>query len=1020
MTANTTVKALPRHHTLAALQLVYQDYLQALQESAFQGDIDSSYGARLIAGTDNSVYQTLPQAIIYPKTEHDLQEAMKIASAAAFQDVAFSPRGGGTGTNGQSLTQGIVVDLSRYFTEVLEINAEEGWARVQTGVVKDRLNDALAPYGWFFSPDLSTSNRATIGGMINTDASGQGSLVYGKTSDHIAGLNTVLLNGELLSTSKLAKQQAEAIASEDTAIGRIYRQVIDSCVQQRAAIEAKFPPLNRFLTGYDLKHAYEPSDDTVDVSRLLAGSEGTLGFITEAKLTLTRIPRHKVLVNVKYNDFQSALEHAPFLVKARATSVETIDSSVLNLARNDIIWDSVAPHLSDVDGQTMNGINMVEFTAVDASEIEDKVNRLSEMLDQFIADNPAAGVIGYQVCREQASIKTIYAMRKKAVGLLGATKGSRKPVAFAEDTAVPPEKLASFITEFRQLLDDHELHYGMFGHVDAGVLHVRPALDLKNPDDEVLLRKISDQVAALTAKYGGLMWGEHGKGYRSEYAPAFFGDALFNELRKIKACFDPHNRLNPGKICTPANRNDSLVSVDATKRGSFDRQIPVQVQTEFQQAMDCNGNGLCFNYDTSSAMCPSFKMSAERRYSPKGRAGLIREWLRLNEQAGYDSGVLPYAQSTSVGWFKKIGNSWSTQPDFNHEVKESMDKCLACKACASQCPVKVDVPSFRAKFLAHYHSRYARPLKDYFVKTVEQTAPLMAKAPRLSNAISHNPLSQWLLRKLVGYVDAPEQSVPSLTQRFSERNWPVYTPKQLLALGDDQQEGCVVIVQDAFTSFYEANLVEDFAELVTRLGFKPVLLSFIGNGKAQHVKGFLEEFTETATAVAGQLAKLQQQGFPMVGLDASTVLCFRDEYRQFAANHATDFEVLTVDEWLLKAMPEVALGNSDNAPFILLSHCTEKTALPSSVNRWQQVFERAGINLQPVAVGCCGMAGTFGHELENKADSLHLYDLSWREVVADYGSERVLATGFSCRSQVKRIEQQRVKHPLQILADKLI
>lgn len=271
MTATTASQVLPRHHTLAALQQVYQDYLQVLQESAFQGDIDSSYGARLIAGTDNSVYQTLPQAVIYPKTELDLQLAMQIAASAAFQEVSFSPRGGGTGTNGQSLTQGIVVDLSRYFTEVLEINAEEGWARVQTGVVKDRLNDALAAYGWFFSPDLSTSNRATIGGMINTDASGQGSLVYGKTSDHIAGLNTVLLSGELLETTKVPRQQAEQLATDNTATGRIYQQVIQSCVGKRQAIEDKFPRLNRFLTGYDLKHAYEPTDDTIDVSRLLAG-----------------------------------------------------------------------------------------------------------------------------------------------------------------------------------------------------------------------------------------------------------------------------------------------------------------------------------------------------------------------------------------------------------------------------------------------------------------------------------------------------------------------------------------------------------------------------------------------------------------------------------------------------------------------------------------------------------------------------------------------------------------------------
>lgn len=997
------------------IESVYQGYLIALEEAGFDGDIDGSYSGRLIAATDNSVYQQLPQAVLYPRTTAAVQQAFALAQYDQFRSVKFSPRGGGTGTNGQSLTAGIVVDLSRYFNQVTEINTDEHWVRCQTGVVKDALNDAVRPCELFFSPDLSTSNRATIGGMINTDASGQGSLVYGKTSDHVLELKAVLLNGECITTAPMSLEQAQQLATTETLEGAIYRQVLASCVGLRSAIEAKFPPLNRFLTGYDLKHCYDPERQLIDVSRLLAGSEGTLACIVEAKLNLTPIPRHKVLVNVKYSDFQAALRNAPFLVKARATSVETIDSNVLNLARQDIIWHQVATQLQEVEGQAMHGINMVEFTAVDDAEINDKVDSLTAALDDLISTQPELGVIGYQVCRDAGSIQTIYAMRKKAVGLLGATKGRRKPVAFAEDTAVPPENLADFIAEFRAILDSYELHYGMFGHVDAGVLHVRPALDMTDPEDEVLLRQISDQVAALTAKYGGLMWGEHGKGYRSEYAPSFFGDELYCELQKIKAVFDPNNRLNPGKICTPFGSNAKLVSVDAIKRGYFDRQIPIEVRDDYAAAMNCNGNGLCFNYAADSAMCPSFKATGDRRNSPKGRATLIREWLRLNAEHSFDATGFP--QQSRFELLKQIPNA--EKFDFNHEVKAAMDSCLACKACASQCPVKVDVPSFRAKFLAWYYELYRRPAKDYLVKNVESLARILAKWPRVSNLLSHNPVSLWITQKWFGYVDAPKLSVPSVAARWKAQRWWHLNEHELAALPEHELAQCVVIVQDPFTSFYEAELLESFAQLAVQMGYKPVLLAFKGNGKAQHVKGFLKHFSQTADKVTTQLNAVAKLQVPLIGLDASTVLCLHDEYAQYT-KHPIKYRVRLVQEWLLDVLAERASAVAIKAPtqpLQLLTHCTEQTAMPQAAQQWQQVFNTWHIPLQVQATGCCGMAGTFGHEVENQQVSQKLYNLSWRDKV-EQGTAITLATGFSCRSQVERMStKKRALHPLQWLAE---
>jgi FAD/FMN-containing dehydrogenase/Fe-S oxidoreductase len=990
-------------------------YLAELANASFTGDIEQSYASRMTVATDNSVYQQMPQAVLFPQSVNDIVELTQLANKADYKTITFSPRGGGTGTNGQSLTPGVVIDLSRHMRGIVEINVEERWVKVQAGVIKDQLNDFLRPYGFFFAPDLSTSNRATIGGMISTDASGQGSLIYGKTSDHILGLTSVLVDGSIIKTSKQSIEAAELLANEPTVSGAIYKQVIESCRDKRKQILEKFPRLNRFLTGYDLEHVFNDDLSEFDLSRIIAGSEGSLAFVTEAKLNITPLAPHKALINIKYDSFESALRNSPFLVQAKATSVETVDSNVLNLAKQDIVWYSVSEFIKQVPGKVINGLNLVEFNAEEQTLLEAQIDSLSARLDELI-DNGSAGVIGYQITYDKAAIGKIYGMRKKAVGLLGNTKGDKKPQAFAEDTAVPPESLADFIMEFRQLLDEHKLDYGMFGHVDAGVLHVRPALDLCDPAQEVLLRTISDQVVALTAKYKGLMWGEHGRGYRTEYGPAFFGDELFAELEKIKKAFDPLNRLNPGKICAPYQSNAPLVSVDATKRGYFDRQIPVKVKAAVAVPMSCNGNGLCFNYDTTSPMCPSYKVSKDRRFSPKGRAGLMREWMRLMSNQSID--IVAEEKRISKGdgasWFEKFRHTLSDKSadDFSHQVFESMDSCLACKACSSQCPVKVDVPEFRARFLNLYYDRYQRPIKDYFVATIEQLAPIMAKAPGLINAAIKLPLAGKLIKSGIGYVDTPLLSTPTLKQRVADKY--SFDYNELSQLSAAMKAKTVIVVQDPFTTFYEAQLIDSMLQFIDKLGFKPVLLPYRPNGKPQHVKGFLKTFTKTATKTATFLNTVAQLDIPMVGIDASLVLCYRDEYNQVLGDKRGDFNVQLVHEWLA----DIKVSNNSNCTgedFYLFGHCTEKTALPNSTNEWVEIFNQFGLKLNVVSTGCCGMAGTYGHEAKNQENSKGIYELSWQKPIEEIGHDKIVVTGFSCRSQVGRLGGVKPKHPIEVL-----
>ncbi|WP_299496124.1 FAD-binding and (Fe-S)-binding domain-containing protein [uncultured Shewanella sp.] len=1012
---------LPKLSHKQTLEPVYLSFIEALNRSEFAGDVDTRYSARMVQATDNSVYQFLPQAVIYPKTQQDVQTALNLASQPLFTEIVFSARGGGTGTNGQSLTHGIILDLSRYMNRILEINVEEGWARVEAGVVKDALNDALRPHGFFFSPDLSTSNRATVGGMINTDASGAGSLVYGKTSDHVLGLSSVLVDGSIMNSHPIEKVALEKMKVIDEVLPQslsqhITKEVAKICLDNREKIEDKFPNLNRFLTGYDLKHVWNDTLTQCDISRILTGSEGTLAVITEAKLNLTPLPQCRMMLNIKYDSFEAALRHAPDLVKAQATVVETIDSKVLNLAKKDIIWHSVSELIKALPNHEIEGLNMVEF-AGDEKDVKQKLAALEHMLTEQLEQNKA-GLLGYQVVSDRNSINTIYAMRKKAVGLLGATKGRRKPLAFAEDTAVPPEKLADFIMEFRALLDGHQLQYGMFGHVDAGVLHVRPALDMCDVEDEKLLKVISDEVASLTLKYGGLMWGEHGKGVRGEYAPAVFGEHLYGLLGEIKHLFDPCNKLNPGKLVTPKSKQPLYYQVESPKRGHFDRQIPVTVRDAFPDVMNCNGNGLCFNYSSLSPMCPSFKVTGDRIHSPKGRAGLMREWLRLLESEGIDVNALALAKPSNI--VMRVKNTFMNKEyDYSHEVMESLQGCLACKSCSSQCPVKVDVPKFRSQFFNIYYQRYLRPTKDHLVGGIEASLPIMAQMPKVVNAISQNPFSRWLIEKTIGYVDSPALSVPTLKQRLAGHSSRGYDLAALQEIAELERDQYVLVVQDPFNSFYEASTVHRFIQLIEALGLKPVLLPFKPNGKPEHIKGFLAQFARTAKDAADFFNQVFSLGMPMVGLDPALVLCYRDEYKEALGDKRGDFSVLLANEWLMtqldKPISSIRHHDEVDKAFTLFSHCTESTAMPNAGKEWQRIFAYFGAQLTLANVGCCGMAGTYGHEAGNQVRSRQLFDLSWQQKLDGIPQPQVLVSGYSCRSQVKRFSGFKPAHPVEAL-----
>jgi FAD/FMN-containing dehydrogenase/Fe-S oxidoreductase len=990
---------------------IYAEFLAELQARGFQGDLTLSYADRTVLATDNSIYQLSPQAVAFPSGIDDLVRIARVACEARFVKVKLSPRGGGTGTNGQSLTDGLMVDLSRHMNRILEINVDERWVRVEAGVVKDQLNAALAAHGLFFPPELSTSNRATIGGMVNTDASGQGSCLYGKTRDHVLELSTVFIDGTLWRSGPLADAALAKVKKRPDLVGAIHRLVDGIHHDNSELIERHFPPLNRCLTGYDLAHIRD-RQGRFNLNSILCGSEGTLGMIAEAKLNVVPIPRCRAIINVRYASFDAALRDARALMDFGAASIETIDSWVLSLAQKDLVWQDVRAFFPD-HGEPAKGINLVEFVDDSDTAIAATIERVTDTLgSQGMRD----GRRGYTVAVKAEDNERIWEMRKKAVGLLGNMQGDRRPVPFVEDTAVPPEHLADYIAEFRAALDRRGLLYGMFGHVDAGVLHVRPAIDMKDPAQEKLVREITEEVVGITRKYHGLLWGEHGKGVRSEFSPQFFGP-LYPALKAIKAAFDAHNQLNPGKIATPDE--GGLLTIDGVPtRGQFDRSIPEAVRSAFDEALHCNGNGACYNYDFNDPMCPSWKATRERRHSPKGRASLLREWLRQMSAQGIDcvaEARRSRERSAWISWPARLRNSLfdGSSSDFSHMVKEAMDGCLACKSCVGQCPIKVDVPRFRAKFLELYYGRYLRPVRDHLLASVELLAPRLVRISGFYNALVGSAAGAAVLGQ-IGIAQAPKLSEVRLARVLRARGVPEARAQAIGAMPATDRDRSVVIVQDVFTSCYEATPVLDFVDVVIEAGFNPLMAPLLPNGKPLHVHGFLGRFSRLAAGNAAMLQKLSSAGVDLVGLDPSMTLTYRTEYAEVLGKSELP-SVLLPQEWLTKHLGDLPKATSKDE-YLLLPHCSERTTAAAAVRQWQEVFTACGLSLKVLAAGCCGMAGAYGHVKEKRETSERIYAQSWARHVADFGtSGRLLATGYSCRSQVRIIDGLPLPHPLQAL-----
>lgn len=912
---------------------------------------------RTVYATDNSIYQVVPEAVVVPESIDDVVELLK-SNHRSSQPRPIVARGGGTGTNGQSLTEGISLDLKRGLNRIVSVDPETRTATVQPGVVTAALNDAVKPHGLFWPPHTSTLNRATVGGMISTDAAGKGSLVYGRAHRHVDRLTIVLDDGSLFVAEPVSVAEAAQRAAMPGRAGDIWQSLIDFDAGDPA--ELGLPELARGFSGYGIDRLRD--GDVIDPTALLCGAEGTLGVVVEATVRLAELPTATRLIVATYPSFDMALADAVELRELGPSAIETLDETTLQRGKASPAW----PALSAAVGDHAGAVLLIEF-ATSANEAPDSSLALAALAQAERSEATA-------VIDDPEAQRSIWKIRADAVGLLakesvGGPELSARPTAFVEDCAVPVEHMTNFIAEFRRVLDEAGLHYAMFGHADVGCVHVRPALDLSEPSQRALVETVTSEVMTLVDRYGGLLWGEHGRGFRGAHVDHVLPERTVALMRSIKSVFDPHDLFNPGKLYRPLGSTAPLVAVaEPPMRGAIDQLIDAGLKRDFDHAFACNGNGLCHHYHADEVMCPSYKATGDPALSPRGRVDLLRAWLVSDD----------------------------VDETFADEVAANLDQCLSCSACSGHCPVEVDIPELKSRFLQRYYATRRRPIQHQLLARFESLAMLASRWPILGAGTSAG--------RLLGLVDLP-------------RPVSVVAPSAQLLV--PLHEADVVVLPDVFSASLEASLLADTVQVLAAVGYRVAVSSFAPSGKFDHVKGDRQRFAQTVHKQRAHVHAATARGAVATVIEPAIALLHHHEYREIDHTYPTD-AVTPLSELIdarVEQLPRVAQGESVR----LLGHCTERATAASSADGWIRVLEAAGYDVHAPNVGCCGMAGIFGHEAKNQQLSRSVWELSWPRHLeeAKRAGQAVVATGYSCRSQAKRFADAQLQHPITLIAQAL-
>ena len=959
---------------------------------SFSGDLHLDDLWKKMYATDASAYREIPLGVACPRSTEDIRTLISFANKYA---VPLIPRTAGTSLAGQVVGNGLIVDVSRYMTSILEINAEEHWVIVQPGVILDELNKTLEPYGLFFGPETSTSSRCMIGGMVGNNSCGSHSILYGSTRDHLLSVKTLLADGseaefKAITAEDLQKKNSGSL--EDNIYQSIFGMLSDPSNQE--SIRKEFPKssIHRRNNGYAIDLLLETDPFTgngipFNISTLLAGSEGTLAFSTEIKLNLVPLPpKEKALICVHCHSVADALEGNLIALKYKPGAVELMDKAILDCTKDNIVQRKNRFFLEGDPG----AILIIEF----ARETKEEILSIAKELE---AEMRKAG-FGYSFpVIFPPEMKRVWDLRKAGLGVLSNYPGDRKPVAVTEDTAVSPEDLPAYIREFHDMMDRHSLKCVYHAHVGSGELHLRPVLNLKDPADVELFHTVALETARLVKKYKGSLSGEHGDGrLRGEFIPLMVGEHNYNLIKQIKRTFDPKGILNPNKIVDTPKMNTSLRFEPGKSIREINTIFDFSSSQGIQRATEqCNGSGDCRNtFLTGAGMCPSYQALKEENTTTRARANILREFLT---------------------------NSSKTNPFDHKEIYEVMDLCLSCKACKSECPSNVDIAKLKAEFLQHYYDSNGIPLRSRMIANITSINRLGSILPGIFNFFLKNAFFSGIFKRTLGF--AAKRNIPLLyktTLKVWAKNY-----SQIVTV----PKGKVFLFADEFSNFNDVEIGIKAIKLLNKSGYQVDIPDIFESGRTYISKGLLRKAKKIVNKNIIFLKDIITEETPLIGIEPSAILTFRDENPDLvnpelieaATNLARN--TLLFDEFIVRVHEFQSLSplfSSEKRTIKLHGHCQQK-AVASMDPTLKMLSIPKNSNVELIKSGCCGMAGSFGYEKEHYELSMKVGELGLFPAIRKSSLDDIIsAPGTSCRHQIKDGTGRIAKHPIEVLFEAMI
>ncbi len=961
--------------------------------SALEGDLYYDSTMRILYATDASAYRELPLAVAIPRSVNDLK---KLIAFAQEHKTSLVPRAAGTSLAGQVVGSGIIVDVSKHFTDILEYNQDDHWVRVQPGVIRDELNLYLKQYGVFFAPETSTANRAMIGGMVGNNSCGSNSVVYRSTREHLLEVKALLSDGTETVFSSMSIDEFHHKCDGHSLENNIYKTVrsLLSNYENQQEIRKEFPKqsVERRNTGYAIDMLLETAPFTAgkqdfNFCSLLAGSEGTLAFITEIKLNVVPLPPpHSGLLCVHFNSIDEALRANLIALQFQPGASELIDHFILECTKDNI---EQRKNRFFVEGDP-GAILVIEFSAATKESIIETAGKA-----EVAMRNAGLGYHFPLVFGEDT--KKIWTLRKAGLGLLGNLPGDEKAVPVIEDTAVDVEDLPAYIREFNEILKRYDLYSVHYAHAGSGELHLRPIINLKTAEGNTLFRQIAEEIATLVKKYRGSLSGEHGDGrLRGEFIRQMVGDRNYKLLQQIKNTWDPNGIFNPDKIVNTPPMNTILRYEPGQQTPPFKTVFRFHNQDILQHAEQCNGSGDCRKTHLSGGtMCPSYMATRNEKDTTRARANILREML---------------TRSTKLNRFD------------HKEILDVMDLCLSCKGCKSECPSNVDVAKLKAEFLQHYYDANGVPFRSRLIANFSKTAAMAAMMPGMYNFLISNPVTAGIIKRLSGF--STSRSLPAV-HRETLKSW----YKKFSRNNNNGDRRKIYFFCDEFTNYNDTHIGIKAILLLERLGFEVIIPEHIESGRAWLSKGLLHEAKKIANRNITLLSPLITPDTPLVGIEPSAILTFNDEYidlandDQYEAAKELSKSVFMLDEFLATEIDNgrisASLFTTEKRNVLLHGHCQQK-ALSSVITSAKVLALPKNYTVTTIPSGCCGMAGSFGYEKEHYDISMKIGELVLFPTVRKASSDVIIAApGTSCRHQLHDGVGRKAFHPVEVLFDAL-